>query len=90
LFASDINLAERRLAPIRLLARPPPAINILSKHSAARLPAPKRPLQSQACGFAIRSFQIRIWFERLQSYPALRQAQKPPVEGYDRPRWFQL
>jgi len=42
---------RRGLQPsIRLLARPPPAINLLSKHSAARLPVPERPLQSQANG----------------------------------------
>gem|GEM_PF-1965136 len=33
---------------MRSSPRPPSAINILSKHSAARLLAPKRPLESQA------------------------------------------
>jgi len=37
-------LAEKSQASIQLLARPPPAITILSKHSASCLPAPKRPL----------------------------------------------
>jgi len=38
-----ILLAERRLAPIRLLARPPPAITILPSHPAGRLCAEAAP-----------------------------------------------